>query len=457
MRPFELALFLGCLPGLLLTLFGIRFGKVFDAFVFLVPAILLGLHAVMEGPRLHLTPLYLVAVLSGCVGVGKIFASGPWLPVWAGGICAFCGLMLAGGGFLSGWVFPVFSLPDPAGPYRIGTVAFPLGGELGGRELTVQLWYPAKAGVSGKHASYLPEGEPAASRIFSNLEKVRTHALEDAEAAEVGGGWPVLLYSPSWDGRRFENSALCEALASEGFVVAAIDHPREGDTPPLDFSTAESAERFQLAAGRELDARVSDVLQVFAALPKLQAGLLAGGLFKNKLDPITVGAFGYSFGGAVSAEACLRDPRLLAGANLDGTLFGQAARKGAAQPFLFVTDTAPPPPESELHSTDPAVRRNAEFSAASLRDRNRWLETRGGWLVRMNGVRPANFCDRPLYSRLERYTGAGRRDAVATLINVNACVVAFFNETLRGQKTALLEKNSTPWPGVEIRRFPPPR
>jgi len=456
-RPFEIVLSLSCLPALFPALFGIRPPRFLEGVVLFAPAILLGLHAVMEGPRLHLAPLYLVAVLSGCVGVGKIFASGPWLPVWAGGICAFCGLMLAGGGFLSGWVFPVFSLPDPAGPYRIGTVTFPLGGELGGREVAVQLWYPAKAGVSGRHASYLPEGERAPSRIFSNLEKVRTHAFEGAEAAEVKGGWPVILSSHSWDGRRFENSALCEALASEGFVVAAIDHPRDGDTPPLDFSTAESAERFQLAASRELEARVSDVLQVFAALPKLQAGLLAGGLFKNKLDPITVGAFGYSFGGAVAAEACLREPRLLAGANLDGALFGQAAREGAAQPFLFVTDSAPPPPESELHSTDPAVRRNAEFSAASLRDMDRWLETRGGWLVRMDGVRHANFCDRPLYSRLERYTGAGRRNAVATLNEVDAFVVAFFNETLRGQQAALLEKNSSPWPGVEIRRFPPPR
>ena len=456
MRPFEIALFLSCLPALVLALFGVRSGRILESALLFTPVVIFGVHALTEGVRLHLTPLYLVAIVLGLAGSGKMFASGPWLPWFLTSFCAFCGLILAAGGVLSGWIFPVFDLPPLTGPYRIGTTTVHFDGDLGARAVDVQFWYPVPGVVTGRRAFYLPEGDQAPSRLFSNLEWVRTHAFADAEVAASEKGWPVVLYSSSWDGRRFENTVLCETLASEGFVVAAIDHAQGTTDPPLDFSSEESFQRFQLAASRELDARTSDLLQVFSALPKLQAGLLGGGRFKDKLDPVTTGAIGYSFGGAVAAEACFREPRLRAGVNLDGTLFGQSARDGAAQPFLFITDTVPPPPESELRSADPAVRRNAEFYAGSWRDMDRWLERHGGWLVQIEGVRHANFCDRPLFSRLTRYTGAGTRDAVSTRQAIDACVVAFFNKTLRGQSGELLSKDSTPWPGVAVRFFPPP-
>jgi predicted dienelactone hydrolase len=47
------------------------------------------------------------------------------------------------------------------------------------------------------------------------------------------GVLPVLIYYPGGCSHRMSNAALCEALASRGFVVLALDAPR--DAPVVVF------------------------------------------------------------------------------------------------------------------------------------------------------------------------------------------------------------------------------
>src|SRR5207302_5407942 len=99
----------------------------------------------------------------------------------------------------------------------------------GHRELIVQLWYPA-ARATGALAPYEPAKLAAALEAADHLPAgtiagIRTHAHLDASISS--GRHPVLLYSPGSTEMRSDATALVEDLASEGYVVVAIDHTHE--------------------------------------------------------------------------------------------------------------------------------------------------------------------------------------------------------------------------------------
>ncbi len=351
------------------------------------------------------------------------------------------------------WALPAFTLPSPPGPYLVGTASVVLPGP-DGESIALRVWYPAASITGCRRAAYATDADPIESRFASSARKAKTHAFAAAPpASPPEKGWPALLYSPSWNGSLIENTALCEALASGGFVVIAIPRPGGPALPPLDFQSEESLRNFELGMETELRARTGQVLAVFSALPKLGSGERPGTDLRLPINHQAVGVMGYSFGGAVAAEACAREPRLRCGMDLDGTLFGQAAREGARQPFLFVTDTAPMPPDADRHSTDPAIRRNAEFYAKSYLDIQRWLKTRGGWIVRLDGVQHPNFSDQPLYSPVRRWTGAGPRNPRETLSVITGCATEFFDTFLRGERQPGNWQNQ---PGIRFQEFPVP-
>ncbi len=254
---------------------------------------------------------------------------------------------------------------------------------------------------------------------------ISTKAWLPQSSNATGGATPVLLYVPSWNGSPTENNFLFQYLAHQGFTVLSLDHSAT-DLPPLDFKSPSALQSFHHAASQQLASQSDTVIHLLDALQ-------ADPRFKGR----PVGVFGFSFGGAVAAESLRRDPRLKAGANLDGTLFGQAAKEGALQPFLFLTDFEPMPTEAALHSPDEPARLAAEFSATGLRDMEHWLKTRGGVLIQFPDVQHQSFCDEGL-----RLKGGEK-----TLTQIAACLTAFFNETLKGEK-------SPAWPAVSIHRFP---
>jgi len=56
----------------------------------------------------------------------------------------------------------------------------------------------------------------------------------------------------------------------------------------------------------------------------------------SRVDPDRLGVVGHSVGGSSAAQACAWDPRLRAGMDLDGTIFGEVIHTGMRQPFFLV-------------------------------------------------------------------------------------------------------------------------
>jgi len=161
--------------------------------------------------------------------------------------------------------------PAAAGPWAVGHQTDSLSdvGEAG-REVAVDLWYPVEPAVAA-------EAEPAVYALLGSIGLTSPMAVDGAPGAGLDA--PLLVFSHGYHSINTQSSALMEALASHGFVVAAPMHT--GNTQ------ADQSDDFETAASR----RVPDVAAVLDWLRSGDAPL------SDQIDPEIVGVLGHSFGG----------------------------------------------------------------------------------------------------------------------------------------------------------------
>ena len=219
--------------------------------------------------------------------------------------------------------FPVWPLPKPGGPDRVGVRSFEVtdASRVGlfaaapnaPRRLLVRVWYPA-GDVSGlRRANYFSAAETRATArtmgalfgfppFFTYVKHVRTNSYPEAPLRPGASRLPVVFYSHGYTSFLSQNTALMEDLASHGYVVFSVQHPYDssatvypnGDVAPADpglFEMAAAAKRGDPAAkaervaqaralgGRTLDDRLAGYLDLReAALAKGDDRLLKSGL-----------------------------------------------------------------------------------------------------------------------------------------------------------------------------------
>jgi predicted dienelactone hydrolase len=254
------------------------------------------------------------------------------------------------------------TLPAPTGPHRIGTVSLhlidpsrpdPWVPGVPFRELMIQIWYPAHATAPAAYpgAQYTTLATARAyEKLFGLpvLDWPIAHASLAAPVQRNGRGWPVVLYSPSLGGERFETTCLVEDVASRGYVVVTIDHVHDCDVVELPDGRLETAavpppttDTDNPVTTKDIESRVADVSFVLDQLIAINGGHnpdhehrpLPDGL-PGALDLDRVGLFGHSDGGSTVAHALHTDARFVVGVNLDGTLWTPQAVAGSGRPLL---------------------------------------------------------------------------------------------------------------------------
>ncbi len=256
-------------------------------------------------------------------------------------------------------------LPEPTGPYKIGTTELHLVDKSRAdewvparkRELMISVWYPAVPLGHGPRALYSPPhvGATFADQLAESVgigpgkvdyAGTPTHARIGVPAL---GRHPVVLYSPGFKTSRLMGTNHVEDLVSRGYVVVTIDHPGE---VPVEFPGGRVTPEVvpDDAIEKSLKVRVADTKFVLGTLERLAAGrnpdaeqrALPRGLGRA-LDLREVGMFGYSLGGFAAGETMVTDRRIDAGVNLDGAMqFGfpegvlsEVAKRGLDRPFLL--------------------------------------------------------------------------------------------------------------------------
>jgi predicted dienelactone hydrolase len=197
---------------------------------------LIVLGAVTEGFRWQMLPAY------GGLGV-LLLASlkkSETRPVWrALGALPLFALMSASAVLTH--ELPIFSLPEPSGPYGVGTFEYSITDDsrkeryapARNRELYVEVWYPAEKNALDDFPvrtlfQELYEGDyTQQSVLFGYLRHIPTHSHVHAPvAAPEDGPFPVLLFNHALElGFTSQNQLLMEHLASHGYVIFSIAHP----------------------------------------------------------------------------------------------------------------------------------------------------------------------------------------------------------------------------------------
>ncbi|MCK0197261.1 hypothetical protein MWN34_10085 [Ancylobacter sp. 6x-1] len=248
----------------------------------------------------------------------------------------------------------------------------------------------------------------------------------------------LLLYTPGSGKTRRDNAATAADLAARGFVVVALDDieqapelAQSGMRPlAFDFSSG-SAYEATLGDGDVKvalqAARLSSVLDRLAALQRQpDAPAWLAGLPLDR-----VGAFGWSFGGSTAAEASIGDPRIVAVANLDGWLFGMAARGGVAVPYLLMLSDFPFPADPVLDDPVPERRYEARLTRRDLIEERRLIERPESLAIRFPRTVHENLSDlaaAPAYWRTWF-----RVDPIRTKALADSCLAAFFGRHLHDQ------------------------
>lgn len=259
-------------------------------------------------------------------------------------------------------------LPEPTGPYAVGRLIdkwvdtertdpfAPTQGQQ--RELLVWVWYPAQHSERSTPAEYLPRFWREASDeqaswflknfLWRNPAKVRAHSLENVEIASDHDKYPVIVFRSGIGASSVDYTTIVEDLASHGYVVVSADAPystwsvvmpdgrvihktergNPGDAPITE------AERSRLLEDL-LDVWTADSRFLLDHISRLNADDPSD-RFTGRIDLDAIGTVGHSFGGATAAEVCHVDKRCRAGIDLDGALYGTAAREGVGRPFLFL-------------------------------------------------------------------------------------------------------------------------
>ena len=452
MRPLELLLLAALFVAAVISIFYFR--KPWPAWLLRVMLISLGTlvvsQIVWEGWRWQMLPAYL-----GILPLIFLPASRSFVTHVLIAIPVASGLLSAA----LGYTFPVFTLPKPDGPYRVGTFARHLidhnrherhaASPDVPRELMIQVWYPAKDGAGSRAWYRDPRMNTAKSSYF---RLVKTHSYWNLPVADEPRSFPVLLFSPSSGGFRSQNTFEVEELVSQGYIVVGIDHPYSSSrvvfpdgriVHSLPWIETSSQAAFD-ASNRRVELMVEDhVADARFLLDEMERWNRPGSneLLSGRMDLARVGVFGHSFGGALAAGLCVADSRVVAGINMDGWMFGDAEKNGIPKPFFFMNSGDGRGPErAQIEKLSGDARVEGEKDLMDWEALQRSLRNFGGYHLTVLDSDHGNYSDLVLFKRELALSGPPRPNPYQVFDIVNAYTLAFFDRYVRLRPAPLLDQ-----------------
>ncbi|KIK66018.1 hypothetical protein GYMLUDRAFT_38487 [Collybiopsis luxurians FD-317 M1] len=333
------------------------------------------------------------------------------------------------------------------GPYDVGVITpeltdtsrlDPLAPTPQNRSVQLSVYYPTRD-TSKPVSEYLPDLtatdlETGLGIPTGSLHNISTYNHINASILNGGENMPVILFSTGLGLPRLVYTTFVQDLASEGYIVIAIDHPYDASIVEMSdgrvlyetnpFNTTESI--LTTFNTRVADARF--ILDAFARNAPAIPGL-------KTICVNHVGFFGHSLGGATAATTEVLDARIAGGLNMDGTFVGTEIDQGMTKPFVLMLR------EGHNTTTDPTY---AEV-IPKLRGFRRELTVADALHL--------TFSDAPVVSKL---LGIDFSSEVGTIPAdrfdkiQHAYLTAYFDFVLKGQQSELLDGPSKQFPEVTV-------
>jgi len=267
-------------------------------------------------------------------------------------------------------------LPLPTGPYPVGTVTFhwedrarthrfsSFEDDL--RQIIVQLWYPGEDDSTAVPAPY--------SALSADYRHVEGHSrLRTAFSKRVSTS-PLVLIGPGRGVERFGYTTIAEALASNGYVVAAVDMPEIGYVIYPDGYIVKPNAEFR--PSRDLMAGPYEMVDEFfekpAEMGRLDLELALENLrqlndedptgrFINKIELDNVGIFGHSLGGRIAGALAERNTNIKAYISMEGIAPRRARFNGLDMPVAMLVSSGTLPYAKDNYQTLIDGRTNTVF------------------------------------------------------------------------------------------------
>lgn len=314
----------------ILSLF--TFGQISPRWVLLPLGLLAGL-VFWEGLRWQLAPVYLLVTIY----VIALFTNPVLLSRTAINLSAT--VIVVGVSLLLTYTFPDFQMPEPTGDYAVGVVDQRVS-STDWADIDLKIWYPAMSVEQTASQPYIANLDRSILGIpqvlFSHVRGRETPTFQSPELSDASAQYPVIIYSHGAGTFAEDNTFLLSDLASHGFVVISVDHPKPIDEYDVNMAALAEAPEATLEALAQavFPDRVREVAATVAYLDFLNK---ADNLFKGRLDTSALGAIGYSLGGGVMTEYCAVHQRCRVMVNLDGNPFGSARDIGVQVPYLHLS------------------------------------------------------------------------------------------------------------------------
>lgn len=185
------------------------------------------------------------------------------------------------------------------------------------RPIPVSMWYPSDENVSDidplvvfdymnilkeeEEWEHLPGEQILNWFYYPNTQANQNHLKENTEAypelKPANGKFPVVVYAPSYQASSIENFALCEYLASYGYVV--ISSPSRG---------AENR-YFEGGTGKDMETQARDIEFLMQEINQF-----------SYADQSNIATVGFSFGGLSNVLAQMRNNKIKGIVSLDGSI-----------------------------------------------------------------------------------------------------------------------------------------
>ncbi|OME92136.1 MULTISPECIES: alpha/beta hydrolase family protein [Paenibacillus] len=478
MRFFEILLVLSCFALLVDLLFIKRSSKKTGLGVGIGSSVILLVQLFVEGYRWQLLLVYIMTALF--ILIVLLRHSGKMVNLKIGkllkySLSSLIVILLVVSTGLSVYL-PVFDLPKPDGPEKVGTQTFHFTDQnrdevltedqSDKRELMVQVWYPTENRNNNKRGTLFPNDKEMFKKFiqsFSTSLKLpnfvldywkynRTNSYENVEILPSTSPYPLVLLSHGMGTSKVLHASQAENLASHGFIVVTIDHTYSTfatifpDGRVTDYKTKMTTVEDRREIG---NIWTQDVEFVIDQIEKLNSGAIES-QFKGKIDLNNLGVMGHSFGGATAFNTTYLDHRVKAGINMDGSLYEVENRDDINKPFMFIRSGS-----FEDWLANFEIDRNSDDEVTkSLSDELHIMKNvlnHGGNVIYVEGTQHFNFTDLQFYSELIKLSGItgdinGKRGSSI----VNQYVLDFFNKQLKGTGGNLLQGPSDMYPEVKF-------
>jgi predicted dienelactone hydrolase len=381
--------------------------------------------------------------------------------------------------YLIAWSRGLIQFPALTGSYPVGMVEYHLVDESrpeifsaapnDQRELMITVYYPASPQADASPAPYTTgpiRAEFGTPDFFQ--DSVRAHAFVDVPLATDGARYPVVVFSPGMGFLPLKYAPTLEDLASHGYVVVSLAHPYSTAATVFSdgrvmTSTVEAGSRAlseataKATSDAEFDPVVNRIGSVWVAdvrfvLDQMEQFNASDTLFANRLDLTRVGIFGHSFGGGVATEAMYEDDRFDAAINMDGTLFGDVATHGIAQPMMLMLSERVPLTAEQINLSGSSPEADAYFRQREASTQATVYEQAApGYRLTLQGATHRTFIAFEPIAAPALFIPAevvGTIDGARGVGIIDDYVVSFFNRHLKGQPSALLDGPPAVYPEV---------